>query len=57
MKPKLVDEIIEDFEGIIYQVAELIGKKEIEKLKTLLTEPEDTEIENDVEETIKKMFN
>ncbi|CAA0144563.1 conserved hypothetical protein [Tenacibaculum maritimum] len=55
-KPKIVDEIRNDIENIILDLAELISKKEVERIKEIITEPEELEMEIDIDEYIETMF-
>ncbi len=55
-KPKLIDEIKVDIETIIIDIAKLINDKEVEKVKEIITEPEDAEIEKDIEKYLNKFF-
>lgn len=55
-KPKLVDEIRNDIETIIIDLAALINKKEVERIKEIITEPEELEIEIDIDKYVEKMF-
>jgi hypothetical protein len=56
-RPTLIDEIKGDIESIIIDIAVLISKKEVEKVKDILKEPEDLEIEIDIESNLEKIFN
>lgn len=55
-KPKLVDELKNDIESIIIDIAHLISKKEVENVKDIIAEPEDLEIEIDIEGYLERIF-
>ncbi len=55
-KPKLINEIKSDLESIIQEIAALIGKGEIQYINGLIQEPEDQDIQADVNEYLEKMF-
>lgn len=55
-KPTLIDEIKNDIESIIIEVARLINEKEVENVKKIIAEPEDSEIEIDIESYLEKVF-
>ena len=56
-KPNVINEIKADIEKIIIDIAELINKKEVERIKEIITEPEELEIEEDIEEYLDRIFN
>jgi len=55
-KPKLVDEIKIDLETIIQNVAALIGSDEVKSINDLIQEPEDLDIQEDVQRYLDKML-
>ncbi|WP_299584662.1 hypothetical protein [uncultured Sunxiuqinia sp.] len=55
-KPKLVDELKSDIESIIIDIAHLISKEEAENVKDIIAEPEDLEIEIDIEGYLERIF-
>lgn len=55
-KPKLIDEIKNDLEAIILEVAALINDKEVKNVRDLITEPEDAEIQKDIEEYLNRIL-
>jgi hypothetical protein len=55
-KPKLIDEIKGDLESIIQDVAALIGSHEVNSVNNLLQEPEEQEIQEDVQEYLDKLL-
>lgn len=56
-KPNVINEIKGDIETIIIDIAELINKKEVERIKEIITEPEELEMEQDIEEYLDRIFN
>lgn len=55
-KPKLIDEIKNDLEVVILDIAALIDDKELRKIKEFIREPLDITIQEEVEEYYDKIF-
>jgi hypothetical protein len=55
-KPRIIDELKSDLETIMVDVAKLVGSKEVLKVKKTMSEPEEKEIDKDVEEWIDRVY-
>lgn len=56
IKPKLVDQIRSDIEAIIIDLAELISKKEVHRIKDIITEPEELDMEINIDAYVEALF-